>query len=299
MKKFLLLSLCSLFFVNLLFAQDTPTQEEITLETPEEEELLSEEEVEGISHIGKYVFDHIGILSDSEFESLEENCASLKLDLNFGFYIVCVDEPYETNIEDYAERYYLGNNLGVGPEQSGILLIMNFAERDYDIEAYGSDGHKVYTDFRKEMIANYFKPSFKNDNWYEGFMVFLQKASDYYYDELADIEKARAKAAEREYAKQNHKIYIDMDVLKSALFVGFGIALFIALATVFTMKAKMKSVHIAKEASNYIPENGVTLTLKSDSYTHSTTRVIHHESTSSKSGTSISSRGFSHSSGKF
>lgn len=300
MKKRLLIIFTLFSFCSFgLFSQDSLLEEAQEIlgldETNLQEETISQEEFE---YEDIYVIDNASIFSEDEFSTLNEVCSGLRETYDFGFYIATDNDPTSYDIELLAEDYYIDYNFGVGPEKNGILLMLNFADRNYDICCYGDDAHKVFTDSKKDYVADAFKPHFRNDNWYDGCMAFLQKSEDYYSEYHDKLLKAQLKAQEKELAMQEHRLYIDFDLLRAALLIGGGISLIIALAVCFSMKAKMKSVHIAKQASEYIPEDGIDITHAVDNYTHSTTKVIHHESSSS-SHTSVNSRGFSHSSGKF
>ena len=295
-KRFLIFFTLFSFCIWGAFCQESlveETAEEIAEE--ESEDTISEEE-SGYEDI--YVIDNASVFSEDEYYALNEVCAGFRDTYDFGFYIATDNDPTSYDIELLAEDYYIDYNLGVGPEKNGILLMLNFADRDYDICAYGEDGHAAFTDLKKDFIADAFKPHFRNDNWYEGCMAFLQKAESYYIEHYKKILQRQEKADAKALAFLEHRIYIDWDLFKTALLIAAGISLIIALSVCFSMKAKMKSVHIAKQASEYIPEDGIDITHAVDNYTHSTTKVIHHESSSS-SHTSVNSRGFSHSSGKF
>ena len=81
--------------------------------------------------------------------------------------------------------------------------------------------------------------------------------------------------------------------------VSLLIGLLFALIVCTHFKNQMKSVRPAASAADFTNDKGVEYSQKADDYlrTTTTTRII--ESSSSKGGTSVNSRGYSHSSGKF
>lgn len=66
---------------------------------------------------------------------------------------------------------------------------------------------------------------------------------------------------------------IDMDLLVKALLIAFGFSLFVSVIICLSMKASMKSVHKARNASHYIEDEQIVLHNSSDNYSHTTEEV--------------------------
>lgn len=231
------------------------------------------------------VIDRAEVLTSQEALELEEYCDNVFAEYDFPLYIVTVNNSEEEYIESYAESFYKNNDLGYGSERTGMMLIMNFAYRDYDICAYGNIAHKIFTDSRKDSIASSFIPAFRENNWYKGFNVYISKSAKYLKSNLKPVKKSDS--------------LIDYEVLLQALLIAFGISLIMALIICLVMKSKMKSVKKAKRADSYILQSEVKLSQSSDTFTHNTVQVIPIAQNNSSGKTTISSGGFSHSSGKF
>lgn len=238
------------------------------------------------------IVDECGILTDSEKTSLQEQANQLEDNFQIAAYIVLVNDSEMTDVESYSEAYYKYNNFGYGDEKTGIMLLLNFDQRDYDILCYGQKAHEVYTDRTKAKIAGDFKPYFRNNEWYDGCSQFLISAHSY----IRNLTNRNVPEVRNNVSGIGK--YIDMEVLINALIVGFGLALIISLICCFAMKAKMKSVKTAKRADRYVVEKEIHLSVKHDQFTHNTT-VVHNIAQNQSNHTSVNSGGFSHSSGKF
>lgn len=235
------------------------------------------------------VVDTVNLFTDEEKSELISACRQIENQYGIGVYLVAVDEPLTTNIENYAEQIYIINNFGYGENKTGIMLILDFDERDYDILCHGSMAHTVFTDNVKSRIADSFLSYLKSGDYYGGYADFLGSVTNYLSAYNEKIERRAQKHAGR----------IDTETLVYAIILGFVSGLIIALISCLVMKAQMKSVKIAKRADNYILRKQVKITESHDMFTHNTTVVHDIPQASSNGGTSINSGGFSHSSGKF
>lgn len=231
------------------------------------------------------IFDKAGVLTAEQVEALEMHCDSVFADFSFPLYVVTLNDSEHTDIESFAEELYATMDLGYGSSKTGMMLLMNFAYRDYDICAYGNTAHKIFTDSRKNSIASGFLPSFREDEWYKGFYSYIAGSAKYLKREIKPASKSNS--------------VIDYEVLLQALLIAFGISLIMALLICLVMKSKMKSVKKAKRADSYILQSEVKLSQSSDTFTHNTVQVIPIAQNNSSGKTTISSGGFSHSSGKF
>lgn len=239
-----------------------------------------------------FVNDGADLLFDFQEESLDAKATEIGQLYNCGVYLVTVDNMADygySDIEEFSEYWYSRSGYGIGPERTGIMLILSMADRDYDICAYGPDAHYAFTDYGKKWLAESFLGPFGDDEYGIGFTRYLRS-----------VERLLEMAAEG----NPYDVGVKM---KKPLYVSFFFALIIgaviALISCFTMKAKMGRVKEAAYASEFIPQNGIDITRKLDRFTHTTETRTKIESSSSSSsgggGTTISSGGYSHSSGKF
>ena len=249
--------------------------------------------------IPSLVQDDCGLITNHELENLKTRTSELSSQYNCGIYIVVVknmdDFAYEYEIYDdafgieaFAQYIFFNELKGLGSSGDGILLVMSMKGRDYDIMAHGDFGNYAFTDYGKDKLADSFLSYFAKGDWYKGFSSYLDKL-DLFLDSAArgnpvDIGSGRLK---------EHNLPLS---LAAGLIFGF----IVALISCLTMKRGMKSVHTARIASNFIAQNGISIPIQKDIFTHNTVvRTPIQTSSSGGGGTSINSSGFSHHSGKF
>ncbi len=235
-----------------------------------------------------FVVDEASILTEEERAMLNEKAEAISNRFNSDVVIYTVWQYEGANVEEGAEIIYEENNYGAGDDRSVIMLLLSFAERDYDIMAHGY-ANLVFTDYGKEVLADSFKPYFKDDNWYEGFDAYLTRVEEYFeYEQKGTPVDVKSDP----YDVMSGKDYL----------ITIAVALIPALIIVFIMKALMKSAVAQDMADAYIPPGGLNLTRKTDRYLRksvSRTYSPQKKDSGGSGGTSVNSGGFSHSSGKF
>ncbi len=246
------------------------------------------------------IHDDCGLLSNTELSELQTRANQISSDYNCGVYIVVVKNmddfvfDYEIyndafGIEAFAQYYFFNELKGTGDTGDGILLVMSMKERDYDIMAHGNFGNYAFTDYGKSKLADSFLDYFGEGEWYRGFSAYLKRVDQFLKAAASgnpvDIGSARIK---------EHNLPFSIVV---ALIFG----MLVALISCLTMKSGMKSVHIARIASNFIADNGVNIAIQKDMFSHNTVvrTPIQTSSSGGGGGTHINSSGSSHHSGKF
>lgn len=241
-----------------------------------------------------FVIDTADFLSSVEVETIEEIGAYAADYYGCGIYVALVDtyHPY-SNVEDFSESVFLQNELGTGSEKNGVLLVVSVNEREYDICAHGSMGHFAFTDYGKNLLADSFINDLRYNDWSSALIHFTKEAT-VYLEAASNGEPIDVPV--KEPMEQSEKI-------KLSLLVAAGISFLIALIICLVQKGKLISVKKAKNANSYVEMEKIHLTQQSDIFTHRTESRVKIETSSSSSsgrgGTSVNSRGFSHSSGKF
>lgn len=237
-----------------------------------------------------YVKDTYGLLTEEEQTELENTIQGIVDTYGVGLYIrLLPDMEGYSNIENYAEKVYKEEDLGIGEEKAGLMLIMEFYDRSYDLCAYGDTAHIAFTDYGKSVIEEAMLGHFKASDWMDGFNAFITEA-EYELEQSAsgtpvDIEVASSKTSTWTYVLM------------------YSLAPILALIITVIIANKNKTKGIATEASAYITKGGLNLSTSLDLYSH-TTRTVRHipppsNDHSSSGGTSVNSGGFSHSSGHF
>ena len=233
-----------------------------------------------------WVTDAAELLTDAQWQELNNRAASLTEKYGIAVRIVTVDSIGEYNVEDFAEAVFDQYNLGYGSDNSCIMLLLSMEYRDYDIMAHGY-GNTAFTDYGKDKLANRFLPKLGNNDWYGGFSAFLDGCDEY----LAA-------------AAQGNPVDVgDNSMSRGARTVIHLIIGFIpAIIAVLIMKGKMKTLGRQRTAAAYTGWDQLDLRFKEDRFLHrSVTRTKIETQTRSGGGggTSVNSHGSSHHSGKF
>lgn len=238
-----------------------------------------------------YVTDAAGLLTEEETLRLNETAAEIAETYDCAPYIVTMQDYNQlenaSDVEAAAESLYLGYELGAGEQQSGILLLLSMAERDYALYAYGY-GTTAFTDYGREYLADTFLPDFGDDQWYDGFATYLATCDDM-------IWKAQeGKAVDVSSATEPH----------TGLAIGICVVLSFLIAFVVrtVLVGQLKSVKAGTQAGAFVSGGGLTLSEREDRYLYTTVSRIYdppQESNSSGGGSTINSSGGSSSSGKF
>ncbi len=227
------------------------------------------------------VMDTADIITDEEEEVLRQTAQRIAEEQEVAVYILTLADYQKTfgagDIYYGATDFYTEKGLGYGEEQNGVLLVLSMADRDYAYISYGDRANRIFSDNAKIEIEDEFLSEFAQNEWYDGFSVFL-----------SDTE------FKLEYPWLDGLILIAVMLL-----VGLVVAFFV----VFGMYKQLKNVNKSHAAGNYLPSGGVNIQVKEDVYTHTTTRRVANVKSSGSGGggggRSFSGGGFSGRSGKF
>lgn len=238
---------------------------------------------------GPCVYDTAELLSDSEFQEIETRCENVSNQYGIGVYIITIynlsdygfasDEAY-----DCAKSFYTGEGFGMGETGDGVLLLLSMNDRKYGLIAHGDNGNAAVTDYGNERMVEVFKDDFKDDDWADGFNDYISQAEKYF------SMYANGNAYDVGNDPDRHMGFIHYLIV-------FGGAAIIAFLYLAKLKSDMKTAVLATNAAGYEAENGVVISVKEDTFTHTTTERVEVESSSG--GTSVDSDGFSGSSGDF
>ncbi len=248
-----------------------------------------------------FVFDEADVLSEEEELQLNEAAKEVSLRYGCGVYIAVFDDMGEygfSNIETFAEEVFRQWSLGIGEDGNSIALVMSMSDRDYDLCAHGDAAHTAFTDYGKEVLADEFKDNFRADDWAGGFSDYisycgymLERATN---EEPIDIPVGGG-------GSSRVSLYLPERIIR-AVIPGLIVGIIIAFIYCASLKSKMKSAKIAREASAYVAPQGIWMQDESDMFTHTTVtrqRIERDNDRGGHGGTSVNSGGFSHSSGKF
>lgn len=280
----------------------TPVEEEIFTsldgeettaknEASEEQWMLQEAQLD-------HVTDSVGILSQEQWQALEQQARDISKEHNFEVYAVIVDnyQNYSNgSVQDAAEAIYKRYSLGSGFEKDGLMLLLSMNDRDFSMITHGGNGNYTFNDDGREYMTKYFLDDFAENDWYAGLQDYFLWSGKYLTaaEEGEPYSYSRVPMSDEE---RNSAIMIRMAII-------FLVPLAIAGIYVSVLSAKMKNVAKATKAGGYIAGN-LTLNVKKDQFVHATeSRTKISSDSNSGGGSSRSSgggsKGFSGTSGKF
>lgn len=234
----------------------------------------------------KYIFDNSDLLTFDEWEKLEARAADISQRHGCGVYVAFVDDfteyGYGNDVYKTTYQLYHANELGMGDNRDGIIILLSMADRDYAMFVYGTYAETAFNSYGQEKLEKAFLGNFKEDDWYGGVSNYLSTCDEY-------LTRADAGKPVRE----SPALLIAIAVVASCLLSG-AICLF--------LKRSMKTVHQKVEANEYVAPGGLQLSKQYDRYTHTTevrSKISSSDDSSSSGTSSCSGGGGSGRSGKF
>jgi len=240
---------------------------------------------------GSYVFDEVGVLSSSEFQSLEKQGADYADKYGIGVYIQFTGmmngdpNPSASERNEYGRQVFLQKGLGVGSGKNGILVVVAVQSRDYvTVKHFGDSSQDPFSDEAVNAMEGKYTEELSDNDWYE--------AAREYYDLAGE---------QMEYFATTGKQWTEPNLLSLILKIlaTIGIPVAVAFGITSSDKSKMKTAREATEASDYLDRNSLQLTVSNDQFVNTTMTVapIPKESKSGGGGWSDMGGGFSGSGG--
>lgn len=125
------------------------------------------------------VVDSAAIFSSSEEAALSDKLAGLSGQYSMDIVIVTTNDAEGKSSREYADDYFDYNGYGIGTERDGILLLMDFDNREVYISTSGK-GIKYLTDARVESILDdIFDAGFADGEYYDGAEAFIASTSSF------------------------------------------------------------------------------------------------------------------------
>lgn len=221
------------------------------------------------------VVDDAGLLSEKEFSKLTDKLDEISEKYEIDVCVITVNSFSQANATIAVDDYYDHNGYGMGDDDSGIMLYISMAERDWAMSTAG-DAIDYFSDSDLSDIEEEVVPYLSEGEYYEAFVTFA---------ELCDKEI--------DYETTFHGfIYLIISLIIGAI---------AGLIYVVTLRSQLKSVAPVDSAVNYVINGSMNVTNARELYLYKTLHVTKKESSSSGSSTHRSSSGVSHggSRGKF
>lgn len=125
------------------------------------------------------IVDQADILTDSEEALLEGKAQSLVGQFDMDVVILTVDSLEGQYSSDYADDYFDYNGYGIGPDYSGVLLLLSMDEREWAISTCG-DAIYALTDYGIQQLFSSIAGYLSDDRYYDAFDVYLDELPYYF-----------------------------------------------------------------------------------------------------------------------
>lgn len=226
------------------------------------------------------VLDDAGLLLQSEIDELDAQAWEITHTYGCAVYIVTIDSLEGMEAWELTEMIQAEHSMGYGSDQSCVILLISMEERDYNIMAHGY-GNTAFTDYGKEKLADSFLDEFEDDDWYGGFVEYLDGCDEY-------LDAAR----DGKPVDKGHSPIL-------GILLGVVVPLLIAFFVCSNLKSQMKTARAQRAANVYIDRQGLVLTGRNDQFLHTTRTERYIEPKKDSGSTTVNSGGNSHKSGKF
>lgn len=276
-----------------MLASYTPEEqaevEENSEEAPEEESAEAEVET---SHIPEErllprLNDEADILTDEEEAELLSLLDEISERQQFDVVIATVNDFEQADVKNAAYDYYDYNGFGFGEENDGVWLYLSMGERDLNIGGTGF-GITAFTDFGREQILEQIKPELGEDQYHAAFVEFVQIADDY-------ITEAKSGTPyDVDHAAFEAELGLDSIIFLFCCFMLVG--MLISLIIVKREERKLKSVHSATNAKDYLRKGSLHITKEKEYFLNTETISVYRPEEKGGSTVDSGSSGVEHSS---
>jgi uncharacterized protein len=247
--------------------------------------------------------DSVGLLSDEEAELINNKLDDLSLRFDFDVVITVVPEIDDREAHLFAADYYEENGFGCGDDNSGAILLLSMADRDFGFATTGY-GMDVFTPDGQEYLNTLYLPYLKDDEYAKAFIAFADGVEEF----LIQAESGEPYHDGELYYEGETYSGSNIPMASSERVVIYLvcaiIGLIVALVVTLTMRSKLKSVRRKGAAREYIRDGSFVLRASDDRFLYQhVTRTYNPppppSDNSSNSFSSSSGSSFSGNSGKF
>ena len=242
------------------------------------------------------VSDQAGLLNGEEITALEEAAASLVRKYEIHPVILTVASLEGKSAQSVADDYY--DNAGYPDD--GVLFLLALQERDWYIS---TSGRLIYalTDYGIQQIGESVVPYLAEENWYEGFLVYLTELSACLeaYENGTPVAGFADDSGDYNHGTREEVVYAPEDSGPNVL-ISLLCGVIAGSIAVLAMRYSMNTKRPQSAAGEYMKEGSWKVSQHRDLYLYSNvTKTRRQENKPSGGGSSVhrSSGGRSHGGG--
>lgn len=238
------------------------------------------------------IIDDLEYLTDSEILTLQSDIDNIITDYNLEAVVVITDDTEGKSSRNFADDFFDYGGYGVGGDYSGLLMLINMAEREVWISTTGR-AIDIFTDSRiSTMVKNVANP-LSNGDYYEACTTFLKDIK--YYAKMG-VPAGQHRVDEESL---DNITYFQRALRLMKSFYVYLIAIVVALIATLIASSSSEG-KVTTNSSTYEKPGSFELSVSRDDFIReSTTRTVieSNSSSGSKSTTHSGSSGRSHGGG--
>ncbi|MCR4563862.1 MAG: TPM domain-containing protein [Clostridiales bacterium] len=241
------------------------------------------------------LIDEAGLLTESEFNALNEKLERLQSELDFDIVVLTVNDYDGKTDMEFADDYYDYN----GYRYDGCILVCNPNESEYPLYVSTSGfGITAITDYSLGYLSETVKPPVLAGNYYEGFNNFADCVESF----VKEARNGQAYDIDNTIDGYNPYERSTSEKIKTVV-VCVIVSIVIALVIASMVKhSYTKAVKFSRDARNYLVQGSLNMTGSYDNFLYSTVTKVKIQTESSSGGggssTHTSSSGSSHGGGR-
>lgn len=204
-----------------------------------------------------FVIDDAELLSEKERNKLEEKCVETSKQHNVSICIITTPDFSGDDIKDWQRQYFSEHEMGMGDQQSGIMLAISMAERDWGLVGFGN-AQSAFSTYGRERIGEIILDDLSDGDYYESFSKYVSLADEF----LTEAENGTPYDHDHKY-KENIPVSF---IILGAFILSLAISLFVVLSWKRSMNTRIHQ----EGASEYFEQDSFSLTNRSDIFLYHT-----------------------------
>ena len=223
------------------------------------------------------VIDNAELLTDSEEAYLEAKAQAIADSYGMDVVILTVNSTNGRYIEAFADDYYDNNGNGIGPQYSGVLVMLAMDTREWAVSTCG-EAIQALPDWTIEALFQLMADDLSIGNYGAAFTAYLQ--------ELEEL-----------FAHYRDSQVIDVGDYLRIVLISLGIGAAAGGIVILVMRGQMNTAKAQSGATTYLRDGSFRLTRHLDLFLYSRVNRTRRQQSSGGSSVHRSSSGRSHGGG--
>lgn len=223
------------------------------------------------------IVDGADLLTGSEVADLEQRAQTLASQYSMDVVIVTVPSLNGRYIESYADDYYDSNGYGIGPDYSGVLLLIAMDPREWAISTCGG-AINALPDHAIDALFDAMSGNLSRGNYYRAFQDYFGEL-DHWFERFQEEQT------------------VDAGDYLRVIFISLLIGAAVGGIAILVMRGQMNTAKAQSGAGSYMKNGSYNLTRRLDIFLYSRVSKTRRAQSSGGSSSHRGSSGRSHGGG--